>query len=33
MFINIRNKVFWCDICFRWLVDDVMNLICSIDVI
>lgn len=33
MFINIRNKVFLFDICFRWFVDDVMNLICSIDVI
>lgn len=30
---NIRNKKFRPDTCSRWLTDDVMNLICSTDVI
>lgn len=33
MLTNIRNKAFRRDTCSRWLADDVMNLICSTDVI
>lgn len=33
MLTNIRNKAFRPDTCSRWLADDVMNLICSTDVI